>query len=110
MSYNPAPQQGYPPAAPQSSTTAMISLIASILGLTLFPTIGSIIGLVLGYMARNEIRANPGMQGDGLATAGIILGWVGIGLLVLGLCIFVTIFIFTFGLSGLAILGGSGSY
>lgn len=74
-------------AAP-NSTMAVISLIAGILGLSLFPTIGSIIALIIGYMARNEIRASAGsLGGDGLATAGIVLGWIGIGLTVIGLCI-----------------------
>jgi hypothetical protein len=71
-----------------NSTMAVISLVAGILGLSLFPTIGSIIALITGYMARNEIRVSAGsLGGDGLATAGIVLGWIGIGLSVIGLCI-----------------------
>lgn len=86
-------QQSYdapPPAAPPTNGMAVGSLIASILGLTLFPTIGSIIGLILGYMARNQIReSEETMSGEGLATAGIIMGWIGVALAVIGICLVV---------------------
>ncbi len=73
--------------APRSSSSATLSMIAGILGLTLFPFIGSIVAVVAGYAARREIRAADGaLGGEGLATAGIVLGWIGIGLMVLGLC------------------------
>jgi hypothetical protein len=83
------PQNPYPPAAVlPTSTLAIVSLVSSILGFTLFPFIGSIIAIVTGMMARNETRANPPTaSGDGLATAGVILGWVGVGLGVFGICI-----------------------
>jgi hypothetical protein len=43
---------------------------------------GSIAAVILGYLARREIRRDPlRIDGKGLATAGIILGWMGIFLL-----------------------------
>lgn len=70
-----------------SSSSATLSLIAGILGLTLFPLLGSVVALVAGYAARSEIRATEGaLGGEGLATAGIVLGWIGVGTMVLGLC------------------------
>jgi uncharacterized protein DUF4190 len=37
---------------------------------------------VLGYVARGQIdRSGGGQGGRGLATAGIVLGWVGLGIL-----------------------------
>ncbi len=90
MSNYPPPQYppAYQPAAP-TSTTAIISLIAGILGLSAFPILGSIIALVTGYMAKGEITRSGGtIGGSGLATAGLILGYVGVGLTVLGVCIF----------------------
>ncbi len=64
---------------------AIGSLALSILGLSpVLPIIGSVAGLVTGYIARKEIRAQPERYtGAGMAKAGIILGWVGIGLLVI---------------------------
>ena len=83
--------QNYYPSSQSlpNSTNAVISLVTGILGLTFFPLVGSIIALITGYMAKKEIDASPGMLGGtGMATAGIILGWAGVGLAVLGGCIF----------------------
>lgn len=86
--YSPPPSpSGTPQAAPNSSM-ALISLISGILGLTFVPFIGSIIAVITGSMARKEIRESSGMlSGEGLATAGLVLGWIGIALGVLGGCI-----------------------
>ena len=79
---------------PQTSTLAIISLIAGVLGFTMLPLIGSIAAILTGYAARKETRAVPPLGGDGLATAGIIMGWVQIGLGVIGICCFAAYFIF----------------
>ena len=45
----------------------------------LCPLICSVLALVFGYQARAEIdRAGGRMGGRGLATAGVVLGWIGI--------------------------------
>ena len=64
---------------------AIVSLVLSILGLMpVLPLIGSIAGIVTGSIARKEIRSRPEQySGDGAAKAGIILGWIGIGLAIL---------------------------
>jgi hypothetical protein len=98
------------PAATQTSGMAIGSLIASILGLTLFPTIGSIIGLILGYMARNQIRDSRGtMGGEGLAKAGIIIGWIGIALAVIGICLGVLFLILGVSIPGITICAALGN-
>lgn len=85
MAYQP-PEGGYSYSPPNSSM-ALISLISGILGLSFIPVIGSIVAVITGPMAKKEIQASNGaLSGDGLATAGIILGWIGIGLAVLSLC------------------------
>jgi hypothetical protein len=99
------------PVAPQTSGMAIGSLIASILGLTLFPTIGSVIGLILGYVARNQIRDSGGtIGGDGVAKAGIILGWIGVALAVVGVCLVILVWAGLIGGSfGLTICAGLGN-
>ena len=72
-----------PPAQAPTSGMAIASLVASILGLTFIPVLGGIAGVILGYVARNQIRESGGaVGGEGLAKAGLIIGWVGIGLFV----------------------------
>lgn len=74
-------------APPPTSNLAVYSLIAGLLGLTLFPVVGCVGAVVLGIMARREIEASDGaLAGDGLATAGLVLGWIGVGIGILGIC------------------------
>jgi len=73
----------------QTSTLAVISLISAIAGFVILWGIGPIIAVITGHMAKSEIRNSMGrLTGDGLATAGLILGYLQIGLLVIGCCIF----------------------
>ena len=54
---------------------AIVSAIASGLSWLGLFGIGAVVGLILGFMARNEIKSSHGTQGgDGLALTGIILG------------------------------------
>jgi len=70
------------------STTANISLIAGILGLTILPFLGSVIAILTGSFATKEIEESGGsLGGEGLAQAGKILGWIGVGLTVLSVCL-----------------------
>jgi len=71
-----------------TSNMAVISLVAGILGLTFFPLLGSIVAVITGPMAKKEIFNSGGeLTGEGMATAGMVLGWVAIALMVFGLCI-----------------------
>ncbi|QDA56335.1 DUF4190 domain-containing protein [Thermomonas aquatica] len=68
----------------QTSTLAIISLVSGILGWTLLPFLGSIAAVIFGHMARGEIRRQPDrLEGDGLAVAGLVLGYLSIALAVL---------------------------
>ena len=83
--YQPAP---YAVMAPVSNSKATASLVLGIVGLFVCPIICSALALILGYSARNEIAASGGrMTGDTNATAGIILGWVGLALAIIGVII-----------------------
>ena len=81
----------------KTSTLAIISLVAGILGWTLLPFLGSIGAIITGHMARGEIRrSNGALEGDGLALIGLVLGWLSVVISILGI-----LFIFLF-LGGLA--------
>jgi hypothetical protein len=60
--------------SPGTNGSAVASLIFSLLWLG---GLGSLFGLILGAGAKQEIRRS-GQSGDGLATAGVILGVIGI--------------------------------
>jgi hypothetical protein len=73
--YTAAPQ--YPPyaygaAAPRTNVLAIISLVASCVGLV-FP-LGYIAGVVMGHIALSQIK-RTGEGGRGLALAGVIVGY-----------------------------------
>ena len=73
-----------PPVKPNSNM-ALVSLILGILGWTLLPTIGSIGAIITGHMAKSEIKNSMGaLGGDGMATAGLVLGYANIAI---ALCI-----------------------
>ena len=85
-----------------ASTLAIVSLVSALLGFTFLPVVGSIVALITGYMARDETRSiPPKASGDGMATAGIILGWVQIGLLIIGICCMIAFLVFSIGVLGI---------
>jgi hypothetical protein len=77
---------GYPPPGIAPGSTNGLAVAALVLGIVgWIPCgIGSLLAVVLGFVARSQIRDSRGRQGgDGLALAGIILGFIGIGLWIL---------------------------
>lgn len=70
---------GVPPGAGRTNGMAIASMVLGILWLY---WIGSILALVFGYIAKKQIRER-GESGGGMATAGIVLGWIGVGVLAL---------------------------
>ncbi len=79
-----APYWGPPVVARGTNGYAIASLVCSLVSCG----IGSILGVVFGKRAEREI-AVTGEQGDGLARAGIIIGWIGIA----GACVVILIYI-----------------
>jgi hypothetical protein len=75
------PQQyGYPEySSPGTNGFAIASMV---LGIVWIWWIGSVLALVFGYVAKSQIR-ETGQSGSGMATAGIVLGWIGVGFLLL---------------------------
>jgi len=67
---------------------AIASLVMGVVGWTVLPLIGSILAIIFGYAARKEIRQRPGeLSGEGMALAGLVLGWLMVGISVLVLCL-----------------------
>jgi Domain of unknown function (DUF4190) len=87
--------QPYPPlqpAGPRTSTMAIISLIGGITGWTVLPFLGSIAAIICGHIAKSEIKKSAGtVGGNGMATAGLIMGYLSIAL---GICLICVLIIF----------------
>ncbi len=83
-------QQAWPATPPRTNPLAVASLGCGLGQLFLGP-LSTIPAIVLGHMARREIR-RTGEDGTGLATAGLVLGWMGFGLLVLA-CLFIGVIV-----------------
>ena len=64
-------------STPQSSQTNGLAIAALITSFFV-----SILGIILGFVALNQIKTS-GEQGRGLALAGIIIGFVAVGITVL---------------------------
>lgn len=80
--------QSYPSSGAQTNSMAVISLVSGIASWIFLPLIGSLVAVITGHMAKNQIRASMGTQtGDGLATAGLVLGYLNLGLALLGICL-----------------------
>jgi len=76
-----APFQG----PPQTSGAAITSLIFGILSITfLLPIIGPIVAVICGHTARGSIRNSAGrLGGEGMALAGLIMGYASLAFMVL---------------------------
>ena len=95
---DPYGQMGYP--APRSTEgLAIASLVVScvgVLGLCAYGFGGllGIVGAILGHVARGRIRRS-GAEGDGMALAGIIVGWIAaaVGILIIVVMIVAVVFV-----------------
>jgi uncharacterized membrane protein YqjE len=90
-SIQPQPTQAPPQAGLPASGLATASLVAGIAGFVMLPVLASIIALWTGYQARKETRSQPPRaSGDGMATAGIVMGYIQLALACVGaLCLIV---------------------
>lgn len=81
----PGPQPGHPPYAPPrpTNTMAIIALVVALTSLGFCSLLGGV-AVYLGNRARAEIRAT-GEDGDGMALAGVIIGWCGVAISVLSM-------------------------
>jgi hypothetical protein len=108
---NPSQWQG-PPTPPQqqwygqpgagvdrTNTNALIGFILSLGSFFILGVVLAIPGLILSRKGQAEI-ASTGERGEGLAKAGVILGWISIGLSILAILAFILILILGLATSG----------
>ena len=66
----------------RKSGKAIAALVCGIISLILFGILLGAVAVVLGTRARKEIAADPSLEGDGMALAGMITGAIGLVLAV----------------------------
>jgi hypothetical protein len=74
----------------RTSGKAIAALVLGIVSLFIFGVIAGVIAVVLAVQARKEIDADPSLGGRGMATAGLVLGIIGIVLWALVLLLWVS--------------------
>ncbi len=77
-------QQSSVVAAPVRTRTNGMAIASLVLGIVWVYGIGSLLAVIFGFAGRSQIKQSNGEQtGGGLATAGIILGFLGLSLLII---------------------------
>ena len=84
---------------PTTNGLAIVSLVFGVLGWTLLPLIGMIVAIITGHIALGQVRRSDGAEtGEGLAIAGLVLGYLA---LAVG---FIALVMIVFGIGLLAFL------
>jgi hypothetical protein len=76
---------------PTTNGLAIVSLVFGVLGWTLLPFIGMIVAIITGHIALGQVRRSSGAEtGEGLAIAGLVLGYLAlaVGFIVLVMIVF----------------------
>ncbi len=81
-SFPPAPP-GYqqPPVYYQvaASRTSGLAIASMVLGILWIWWIGSILAVIFGHVAISQTHRDPTLRGKGMAIAGLVLGYIGVG-------------------------------
>ena len=71
-------------AAPIQTRTNGLAIASMVLGIVWIYWIGSILAVIFGHISLTQIKNSNGTQsGRGMAIAGLVLGYIGIGFLLL---------------------------
>jgi hypothetical protein len=91
MAYGNPAGQGYygAPVGQSYANDARTAMIVAIIGIFCFGIVLGPIGLVLGNSAKKKMRASGNMEGEGMANAAIIIGWIIVGLAIVGILFFI---------------------
>lgn len=81
--------EGSPAAQPKGGTNGfaiatLVNGIVWIVALRIFPP-GPVLALIFGYVALSQIKRDTSIGGRGMAIAGVVLGWIGVGILLLAI-------------------------
>src|SRR5438552_1987778 len=87
----PPPPPAVPQTVPRTPTVAIWSLVLAILSFFCGWLLTAIPAVICGHVARSKIRKSGGaLRGEGIATAGLILGYIALVLGVMGIPLLVS--------------------
>ena len=73
---------GHSPAAPIASETSGLAIGSLICGILFFIFPSAVAAVIMGHISRAEIRRSGGRKtGDGMALAGLVLGYIGLSII-----------------------------
>lgn len=93
-SIQPVPE--YPVVTPKKdSGLAIASLVCGIAAWIIFPVVAAIAAVVTGHLAKKEIRESGNtLGGDGMALAGLLMGYIQLGLFALAILVVILALLF----------------
>jgi hypothetical protein len=78
------PADPYPP--PLVIRTNGLAIAAMVSGILFLTTVGAVLAIVFGHVALGQIKGARGLQrGNGMAVAGLVLGYGGLAVIVIAL-------------------------
>ncbi|MET7468367.1 DUF4190 domain-containing protein [Micromonospora sp. NPDC005686] len=92
--YPPPAYPGYAMPAAATNSLAIVALVLALVGIV--SCITAPIGAIMGHVARRQIR-ETGEQGDGMALAAIIVGWLVSGLVAAFILLYIVIGVIVIG-------------
>ncbi|HEU4784732.1 MAG TPA: DUF4190 domain-containing protein [Ktedonobacterales bacterium] len=85
----------YMPPAPRLGTWALVSMICGAVSIATFQSVLAILAIIFGFIGLNEVKKSQGtVEGRGFAIAGIVTGFISIGLTLLVIALYILYFIF----------------
>ena len=88
---SPSPAPSVPQTVPHTPAVAIWSLILAVLSFTCGWLFTAIPAVICGHVARSKIRKSGGVLGGrGIATAGLILGYIALAVGIMGIPLFVS--------------------
>jgi hypothetical protein len=87
----------YTPPAPRLGTWALVSMICGAVSIATFQSVLAILAVIFGFIGLNEVKKSQGtVEGRGFAIAGIVTGFISIGLTILFIALYILYFVFLF--------------
>ena len=65
--------------------TSGLGIASMVLGILWLFWLGSLLAVIFGHISLSQIRKDSSISGRGMAIAGLTLGWIGIGVLLISL-------------------------